>query len=169
MIPSRRLYPLKYKFRENSKKSKRLRMWDIYCSNTPPSSWRMRIKNAQLVLQILELLLTESFGEDVCKLFGGGSVARLDDTRHDMVPNKVAIDFNMFGTFMKNRIVSNMNGGLVVTMQACKRRLKAQEMEQVSCPDNFAGGISHGSIFGLDKGPSDCRLLLRFPGDRGRA
>ena len=129
----------------------------------------MRIKNAQLALQIFELSLTQSFGEDVRKLFGGWSVARLDDTRHDMFSNKVTIDFNMFGTFMKNQVVSNMNGGPVVTMQACKRRLKAQEMEQVLGPNNFASGISYCSIFDLGRGPSDCRLLLRFPGDRGRA
>ena len=43
-----------------------------------------------------------------------------------MIVDKVAIDFDVFGSFMKNVIVSNLNSTVVIIMERNKRRIDAQ-------------------------------------------
>jgi len=43
---------------------------------------------------------------------------KLDVTSNYFVPNKIAIKLDVFGTFMKNRVVGNVHGSLIVTSKA---------------------------------------------------
>ena len=77
----------------------------------------MEAPNAQLVKNRNIVGLAQSLGEDIRQLMLSRNKQRLNIPSHYLVTNKVAINLNMFGTFMKDRIASNMQGSLTITMK----------------------------------------------------
>ena len=46
-----------------------------------------------------------------------GNVSKLYNTRCDLIPGKVAIDFNMLRSLMKDRIGSNVKSSPIITVK----------------------------------------------------
>jgi len=61
----------------------------------------MQIPNAQLSKEILKLRFVKGLGEDVYKLFSHRNENSAESAFDKLIPNKVTINFNMFGSFMK--------------------------------------------------------------------
>ena len=85
------------------------------CLNTPPqvaqyspSSWSMEIGNAQLGQKIQELIVSKRLSENVSELIAGGNMRGDEFFGMDALSNEVAVNLNVFGAFMENRISSNV-------------------------------------------------------------
>ena len=59
--------------------------------------------------------------EDIYKLIFRGEWDQLESTMDKMITDKMTIDLNVFSPFMKDIIMSNMNGTLVVTIKRSSR------------------------------------------------
>ena len=68
------------------------------------------------------LNLPKGFSEYICNLTLGGHMSRLQSPCHKHVSNIMAIDSNVFGLFVKHRILSYMLSCFVVTMH-CDREM----------------------------------------------
>ena len=65
--------------------------------------------------------LKKWLGENICKLIFGGDREKLKSTMDKMITDKMTINLDVFSPFMKDIIVSNMNGTLVVTIKGSSR------------------------------------------------
>ncbi|KAJ9556102.1 hypothetical protein OSB04_010716 [Centaurea solstitialis] len=61
------------------------------------------------------VLLKMSFGEDVGWLIDSGNRLKANGVAHNMLTNKVAVNFDVFGALMKDIVVSDLDGTVVVT------------------------------------------------------
>lgn len=60
----------------------------------------------------------QSFGEDIGNLLGRGKISSGEKTITKFVTNNVTINFNMFDTLVKNWILSNEEGRLIVIIES---------------------------------------------------
>ena len=67
----------------------------------------------KVVNQIMKVSLRMWLGEDIYKLIFGGDWEELKSTMDKMITDKMAINLDVFSSFMEDIIVSNMNGTLV--------------------------------------------------------
>lgn len=74
--------------------------------------------------------LSQRLGEDVSNLQGSPDMNRLYKTLQQLVANIMTVQMKVFSTLMKNRILSNVNGGLVVTVQEDGKRVKCMQVPQ---------------------------------------
>jgi len=66
------------------------------------------MSNTQLAKKIMELPLAKGLGEDICKLLHGRGVTSDNSVGNQLFTHKMTIHFDMFGTFMKDRISGNV-------------------------------------------------------------
>lgn len=91
-------------------------------------------------------------------------VRKKDGAHQKMMTRKVTINLNMLGTLIENRVFSNLNGALIVTINWSSTRWKdAKFIKKSSKPNNFSTNRSHGSIFRFDEGSKDHLLFFTFP------
>lgn len=65
-------------------------------------------------------LSSYSFGEDICPLELRRNVGKRYHLILQSVMNKVIINFNVFGTFIEDGIVCNLNSFSVVSVKRCR-------------------------------------------------
>ena len=68
----------------------------------------MEIGNAQLGQKIQELIVSKRLSENVSELIAGGNMRGDEFFGMDTLSNEVAVNLNVFGAFMENRISSNV-------------------------------------------------------------
>lgn len=59
----------------------------------------------------------ESFGEDIGRQNITSKVSGVNDPRLEGITYQVAVNFNTFRPFVENRIPSNVNGSLTITVK----------------------------------------------------
>ena len=75
----------------------------------------MQIYYAQIALQILKLALPNSLRKYICWLLFCPDMGKSKNARFQFFTHEVAINFDMFGAFMKNGIFSYVQHSLSVT------------------------------------------------------
>ena len=79
-----------------------------YLPQYSPSSWSMEIGNAQLGQKIQELIVPKRLSENVSELIAGGNMRGDEFFGMDALSNEVAVNLNVLGGFMENRISNNV-------------------------------------------------------------
>ena len=69
---------------------------------------------------MMKVFETKALSENISQLILRRNMKSSDKSKLDLFPNKVAVSLNMFGSFMINRICSNMYGRLAVTKEKKK-------------------------------------------------
>jgi hypothetical protein len=64
----------------------------------------VKVHNAQLAKEIKEAITAQSFSENIDKLMASRDVSYGDELSTDFFIDKVAINVNMFRSFMKNGV-----------------------------------------------------------------
>ena len=73
-----------------------------------------------------------------------------DSSIADHIPNIMTIHFNVFGTFMEDRVLSNVKSRLTITEQLHRVRVRDAKVKKKGFkPFKFRGGGCHGPVFGL--------------------
>lgn len=88
----------------------------------------------------------------------------MNSVADDMLANKVAIDLDMFGLFMKNIIMSNLNGTLIITVENSGKNLRNTHfLKNPSKPYKLLYSIARAQYSAslLDLEMKDCFLLCR--------
>ena len=81
-----------------------------------------------------------------------------------LVTNEMAIQLDVFCAFMKNRICSNVQSNLIVTIKLGYLRMRDTEiLKETSKPGKFWASGGHRSIFCLNWGARYNRLFLEHP------
>ena len=81
-----------------------------------------------------------------------------------MLTNKVTIDFDVFGAFMKNIVMSYLNGILIVIIENSGKTLRNTHFfKKPSKPDEQLRSICKSTIFYFGTGSGDKRLFLATP------
>jgi len=58
---------------------------------------------------------SKRLNQNVYKLMLSGYMTKTNETFHEFVRYKVAIKLNVFGVFMKNGVLSNVYGSVIIT------------------------------------------------------
>ena len=74
--------------------------------------------------QMLKATWQMSFSEDVSWLIDGGNGDKANRIAGDMLSNKVTVNFDMFGPFMENIVVRNLNSTPVVATNSGGKRMR---------------------------------------------
>lgn len=90
----------------------------------------MRITNAQLAKEITKLTSSQSLGEDICELLSGRDMRCADSPIANSIPNIVTIHFNVLGTFMEDRVLSNVKSGSTITEQLHRVRVRDAKVKK---------------------------------------
>ena len=61
-------------------------------------------------------------GKKICNLQGRRNKRQSNDAMLEMMTSKMTIDLNMLSSFMKNRVASNLNRTLVITIHMRRMR-----------------------------------------------
>jgi len=61
-------------------------------------------------------------GKEICNLQGRRNKRQSNGAMLEMITSKMTIDLNVLSSLMKNRVVSNLNGTLVVTIHMSRMR-----------------------------------------------
>jgi hypothetical protein len=110
------------------------------------------------------------FGKNICHLKLITNMRKWDNLVIIIVTDWMAIDFNMLGTLMKNRICNNLNGTCIVSIKRCWLYLWKSKFSQKTTKANyFLTSCKHRTILRFNKGFRDPWLLLTFPWDQRRA
>ncbi|KAG6687633.1 hypothetical protein I3842_11G082700 [Carya illinoinensis] len=104
----------------------------------------------------------------LCKHIGDLEISRnmrkRNYTRVQDFPNEMTIHLNMFGTFIKHRIGSNLNGTGVVSMERGRRGLNTTNFsKETPKPENLRTPSGHCTVFRLSRRFGDTILFLTFP------
>jgi len=59
---------------------------------------------------------SERLGKHVSKLISSKNMSQFDEAFYQFMPDKMTIYFNVLCAFMKNRILDNVNGSKIVTL-----------------------------------------------------
>lgn len=76
----------------------------------------------ELVNQCTKTSLRMWLGKNICKLILRGDRKRLKSTMDKMMTNKITINLDVFNPFMKDIVVSNLNGTPIITIKKSGRR-----------------------------------------------
>ena len=68
----------------------------------------MKVSNTQLTKEVLKLSSTQRLGKNVCQLFMNRNEDCTDHTYYQSILNKVTINFDMLGSFVENRVPSDI-------------------------------------------------------------
>ena len=74
--------------------------------------------------QILKAAWEMSFSEDVSRLIDRGNGDKANKIAGDMLSNKMTVNFDMFGPFMKDIVVRNLNSTPVIATNSGGKLLR---------------------------------------------
>lgn len=124
----------------------------------------MDVQHSQLGAESMEKRWRQSFGKNVSYLHRRGNWKKLDETSVDLMSYNMAVDFDMFGAFMEDRIRSYLNGGTIVTVKCSWLNERYSKiLENVSEPLYFTSSGCESPILGFRRTRWDGGLLLRLP------
>ena len=72
----------------------------------------------------------KSLGEDICKLKFCRDLRKTNDITLIFITNKMAVNFDMFGTFMEDGIFSDSDSPSIVGMQWSRRGLSEPKLRK---------------------------------------
>ena len=84
----------------------------------------MKVYNVQLAKETKEVVTTQSFIKNIGKLMASRDVSCGDDLSKEFFTNKVTINVNILGSFMKNGVGNNVKGCFIVTKELHGLRMK---------------------------------------------
>lgn len=80
----------------------------------------------------------ESFCKNICQLLSNRCIGEFKETFEHFLSSKVTIKLNVLGPLMKNKIFTNMNGTLIVTIQGHMLEISDLKIsEQSNKPSNL--------------------------------
>ena len=81
-----------------------------------------------------------------------------------MLASDVAVDLNMFGAFMEDIIMSNVDSTMIITIKRSGSGLWSIHVSQEPAkPNQLASGVGKGTILSLSTGMGNHILLLATP------
>ena len=81
-----------------------------------------------------------------------------------MLASDVAINLNVFGAFMEDIVMSNVDSTMIIIIKRSGSRLWSIHVSQKpSKLDKLTGGVSKSTILSLDTGTGNYVLLLETP------
>ena len=81
-----------------------------------------------------------------------------------MLASDVAADLNMFGAFMEDIIMSNVDSTTIITIKRSGSGLWSIHVNQEPAkPNKLASGVGKGTILSLSTGMGNHILLLAMP------
>lgn len=93
---------------------------------------------------------------------------KIDEIAQIFITNKMAINLNMLGSLMKNKIFNNPNGTFIIVMKRCEDLLRKSKIkEQSTKPDYFRTSSKHGTIFRFSGRFGNFVLFLAFLRNEG--
>jgi hypothetical protein len=75
----------------------------------------LRINDIEFTHELSESSLIKGFGKDISELFIGSHMGNFYVILDGMVSQEVVLDINVFGSRMLVRVVSNLDGTLIIT------------------------------------------------------
>ena len=105
-----------------------------------------------------------SLGEDISRLVSKGDGEQLEIAFLEMLENDVAVNLNVFGAFMEDIIISNIDSTMIVIIKRSVSGLWSIHVNQkLAKPDKLASGVGKGTILSLSTGTGNYILLLSMP------
>ena len=83
-----------------------------------PSSWIKGVDGSKLAKKTMKLGGRHCFGKQIGKLITGPHIMRSDVVGLNLLTNKMTINFDVFSSFVKYRVLGNMHGSLIVAKKA---------------------------------------------------
>ncbi|KAL5799933.1 hypothetical protein ACOSQ3_033030 [Xanthoceras sorbifolium] len=103
-------------------------------------------------------------GEGISRLVSRGDGEQLENAFIEMLASDVAVDLNVFGAFMEDIIMSNVDSTTIVIVKRSGSWLWSIHISQeLAKPDKLAGGVGRGKILSLSTGTGNNILLLATP------
>ena len=117
--------------------------------------------------QMVKLVMGETFGESVGKVILSRDMGEFNGVVEHFLPEIVVSHVDVFGAIMSNRILGELNGGIVVIENGEGTRDRVTErFEKSAEPDCLSGGISGSHVFSFGSRESCGWLSSGFPGYR---
>ena len=108
-----------------------------------------------------------SLGKDISRLVSRGDGEQLEISFLEMLASDVAVDLNMFGAFVEDIIMSNVDSTTIVTIKRSGSGLRSIHVSQEPAnPNKLASGVGKGTILCLSTGTGNHILLLTAPRDK---
>ena len=108
-----------------------------------------------------------SLGKDISRLVSRGDGEQLEISFLEMLVSDVAVDLNMFGAFVEDIIMSNVDSTTIVTIKRSGSGLWSIHVSQEPVkPNKLASGVGKGTILSLSTGTRNHILLLAMPRDK---
>ena len=108
-----------------------------------------------------------SLRKDISKLVSRGDGEQLEISFLEMLASDVAVDLNMFGAFVEDIIISNVDSTTIVTIKRSGSGLWSIHVSQEPAkPNKLASGVNKGMILYLSIGMGNHILLLTAPRDK---
>ena len=105
-----------------------------------------------------------SLGEDISRLVSKGDGEQLEIAFLEMLESDVAVNLNVFGAFMEDIIMSNMDSTIIVTIKRRGSGLWSIYVSQeLVKPDKLTGGVSKGTILNLSTRTRNHIMFLATP------
>ena len=105
-----------------------------------------------------------SLGEDISRLVSKGDGEQLEIAFLEMLESDVAVNLNVFGAFIEDIIMSNMDSTTIVTIKRRGSGLWSIYVSQeLVKPDKLTGGVSKGTILSLSTRTRNHILFLATP------
>ena len=103
-------------------------------------------------------------GEDISRLVSRGDGEQLEISFLEMLASDVAVDLNMFGAFVEDIIMSNVDSTTIVTIKRSGSGLQSIHVSQEPAkPNKLASDVDKGMILCLNAGTGNHILLLAAP------
>ena len=90
-----------------------------------------------------------------------------DETTTKLFTNEMAVNLDVFGAFMENKILGNVEHSLVVVVKVHGRRMRNSDVgEQRTEPSQFTRSRGHGTVFSFGRRTGDSGFFLDTPRNR---
>ena len=105
------------------------------------------LTDSQLLHEIFELNARESFRENICKHFFGGTINEVDDLSLDRESDKMIPNVDVFGSRVDDIGCGNSDGTLIITKESGGILERDGDVrDEVLEPEKFASRIRAGNI-----------------------
>jgi hypothetical protein len=113
----------------------------------------------------MELVMGETFGESIGKVVLSWNMGEFNGVAEYLLPEIVVSHVDVFGAIMSDRILRELNGGIVVIENGEGTRDRvAERFEKSAEPDGLSGGIGGSHVFSFGSRESCGWLSSGFPG-----
>ena len=110
---------------------------------------------------------SEGLGKDVSKLQLSRDITERNEAIQQLFTNKMTIQFNVLGPLMENRILGNVDGSLVITLDRDRSDvINGELMKQPAKPCQFSNQSAETPIFCFSRREGNSTLLLGLPRDQ---